>query len=88
MPNTKNIIFKFCGLFQVSLKFRDPLSRASLHDHLIPTRRITTKHEDINAYVQRAGGLNEALLSVISEKDAMRYSEAHVSFCNIDMDCW
>ena len=66
---------------QVSLKFRDPLSLTALYEYLIPSRRITTEHEDINAYVQRAGGLNEALLSasVIAERDFMRYSEAHVS---------
>ena len=63
---------------QVSLKFRDPLSLTALYEYLIPSRRITTEHEDINAYVQRAGGLNEALLSVIAERDFMRYSEAHV----------
>lgn len=69
----------------MSVKFRDPLSLATLHNYLIPTRRITTEHQDINAYIQRAGGLNEALLSVIAEKDAMRYSEAHVSVNSTDI---
>ena len=64
---------------QVSLKFRDPLSAAELSEYLMPLKRIVTEHEDIDAYVQQAGGLNEALLSILEEKDFMQYSEAQVS---------
>ena len=64
---------------QVSLKFRDPLSAVGLGELLLPLKRIITEHEDVNAYVQRAGGLNKALLSVLSEKNFLRYSEGHVS---------
>lgn len=61
------------------MKFRDPLSAAVLSDYLLPLKRIVTQHEDVNAYVQRAGGLNKAILSILAEKDFMRYSEGHVS---------
>ena len=64
---------------QVSLKFRDPLSAIGVSELLLPLKRLITEHEDINSYVQRAGGLNKAILSVLSEKNLWRYSEGHVS---------
>ena len=64
---------------QVSFKFRDPLSAIGVNELLMPLRRVITEHEDVNAYVQRAGGLNKAILSVLSEKNFLRYSEGHVS---------
>lgn len=67
----------------MTLKFRDPLSAAELSEYVLPLKRIVTEHEDIDAYVQRAGGLNKAILSVLAEKDFMRYSEGHVSICSI-----
>lgn len=74
----------------MSLKFRDPLSAVALSDFLLPLKRIVTQHEDVNAYVTRAGGLNKAILSVLTEKDTMRYSEGHVSITLqqfYDTDC-
>ena len=64
---------------QVSLKFRDPLSAVGLSELLMPLKRVITEHEDVNAYVERAGGLNKAVLSILSEKNFLRYSEGHVS---------
>lgn len=66
---------------QVSFKFRDPLSAIGVNELLMPLKRVITEHEDVNAYVQRAGGLNKAILSVLSEKNFLRYSEGHVSAC-------
>lgn len=66
---------------QVSFKFRDPLSAIGVNELLLPLRRVITEHEDVNAYVERAGGLNKAILSVLSEKNFLRYSEGHVSAC-------
>lgn len=68
-----------CMHAQVSFKFRDPLSAIGVNEILLPLRRAITEHEDVNAYVQRAGGLNKAILSVLSEKNFLRYSEGHVS---------
>ncbi len=64
---------------QVSFKFRDPLSAIGMNELLLPLRRVITEHEDVSAYVQRAGGLNKAILAVLSEENFLRYSEGHVS---------
>ena len=72
-----NILYYYT--MQVSFKFRDPLSAIGVNELLMPLRRVITEHEDVNAYVQRAGGLNKAILSVLSEKNFLRYSEGHVS---------
>ena len=69
------------AIMQVSIKFRDPLSAIGVNELLMPLKRVITEHEDVNAYVQRAGGLNKAVLSVLSEKNFLRYSEGHVSAC-------
>lgn len=73
-----NIAKTLYHTMQVSFKFRDPLSAIGINELLLPLRRVITEHEDVSAYVQRAGGLNKAILAVLSEKNFLRYSEGHV----------